>query len=122
MIRSCLATRRARSYRGEDGRWRWRVLAQPSARIASGLGDQEAVLRWSRQGPWVYTLPRPDAREFWKVNVESGARNVWRPIDPAAEFSLPLSPRYLSITPDGDTWVYALFRGNAALYVGEGVR
>ena len=109
-------------YRGEDGRWRWRVLAQPSARLASGLGDQEAVLRWSRQGPWVYTLPRPDAREFWRVNVESGARNVWRPIDPKAEFSLPLSPRYLSITPDGDTWVYALFRGNAALYVGEGVR
>ena len=91
-------------------------LGGGDARPVRGLSQEDVVEQWTADGRSLYVLrPGSPARAFL-VDVETGQRQLWK------EIEHPGGLRHLRVTPDGGTYVYAVFRAVSELYLVEGLR
>ncbi|MGZ7041011.1 MAG: protein kinase domain-containing protein, partial [Thermoanaerobaculia bacterium] len=82
----------------------------------------EVPIAWSANGTLLYVYrPTSLPAQVYRVNVATGAREMWRqfsPADPAGVYKI--SP--VLITPDGGAYAYNALRTLSDLYIGEGLR
>jgi hypothetical protein len=85
-----------------------------------GLLPGEVVVQFSEDGRSVYAYrPFGNVSEVWLVDLGSGKRRLWKriqPADPSADMTA------LRMTPDGETYVYGMYRPLSTAYVIDGLR
>jgi hypothetical protein len=107
--------------RRQGGRWVY-PLGAGSPRPVPGLGDTDAVLRWSPDGKalWVQTGAELSPR-VERVDVETGRRSALVTIEPPA--GVPLFQIFgLSLADDPRVYAYSAWSYSSELFTVEGVQ
>jgi dipeptidyl aminopeptidase/acylaminoacyl peptidase len=87
-----------------------------------GLQPSDQLLRWAPGNGFVFAGSLSEGRRdfsIFKINVASGARTLWKRVDPDAPAD-SLAPA--AITPDGNTYAYTYFRAQSELFLARGLK
>ncbi len=93
-------------------------------RVVPGTEREERAVQWSDDGRFLYVL-NPEAplpRRVFKVEIATGARQLWKELAPADRAGL-FAINNVTITPDGRSYAYTASRASSSdLYLVEGLR
>jgi serine/threonine protein kinase len=91
-------------------------------RPVPGLSRAERLLQWSADGKAIYVRnPEELPAKVYRIDLTTGRRQLWKqlaPSDPSGVDEIP----YISITPDGKSYVYSYQRVLSDLYLVEGLK
>jgi eukaryotic-like serine/threonine-protein kinase len=99
-------------------------LAGGDPRPLRGLKPGDWVVRWSSDGRFVFAYEIGQAQPPWtvfRVDLETGHRDVWKTLEPASSSGVPLLAR-IHVTPDGQSYAYTFERTQSELYLVSGLR
>lgn len=84
-----------------------------------GVEVGESPVEWSADGRWLYVARmRSNLAKIYRVNLETGARELWREIVPADPAGMEIYG--VMMTPDASTLAYTYKRLTSNLYVVDG--
>ena len=90
-----------------------------------GLEEDDDVLGWSEDGKSLFVRPASDvadATRIYRLELETGNRQVWRDLGPLDPAGLVRSELYAGLTPDGGSYCYSAVHLPSDLYLVEGLR
>jgi Tol biopolymer transport system component len=85
-----------------------------------GMQENEAPMRWSGDGKWMYVRRGSLPVEVTRLNLATGEREAWQTVAPADRAGVP-GLRSILPTPDGSGYVYTYMRHLSELYVVDGL-
>ena len=97
-------------------------VAGGDARPIPGFAQGEEPVTWSADGRSLYVFrPGELPASVYRLDVASGARNLWKPLMPSDPAGVEhIGP--ILLTPDANTCVYGYHRTLADLYLVEGLK
>jgi hypothetical protein len=107
---------------GPDGTWKRYPFDGGEPSPLPGLRQTERrVLNFSASGEEAYTFERNELLgRIWKVNLETGAREIWRELAPSDRSGV-LVQGAVAITPDGSAYAYSYSLTLGALHLVKGL-
>jgi hypothetical protein len=107
---------------GADGILRMYPAEGGEPRSIPGLAPGDLSAGWSADGGslYIYRPDEPTPVKVYLVNVATGQKKLWKeivPDDPAGTSGIRLQ-----VTPDGKSYMYAMWREVSDLYLVEGLK
>jgi hypothetical protein len=73
-----------------------------SAKPVAGIKDREFPIAWTADSQHVFVqMPGPSDVSIYKVDLESGQRELWQTVTPKDQVGLRPMTNPVSMTPDG---------------------
>jgi Tol biopolymer transport system component len=114
-----------------DGKWiamldnQERALLFPvtggSSRWLPGVTSDDAIAGWSGDGRSIYTYQPSAPVRVFRVNIVTGARELWKVIAPSDSAGIH-GITSLLVTPDGRSYAYSYTRYLSELFVVDGLK
>jgi Tol biopolymer transport system component len=114
-----------------DGKWiamrddERRALLFPvkggSSRLLPAVANDDAIAGWSENGRSIYIYQPSAPVHVFRVNIVTGARELWKVIAPSDTAGTQTIENLL-VTPDGRSYVYSYSRFLSELFVVNGVK
>jgi len=90
-----------------NGRWEVRSLEGSGSKPIAGIQAGEFPIAWAAEGRHVFTqAPIATGLTIYKVDVDSGARELWQVVNPKDQIGLRPMNVPTAITPDGRRMVF----------------
>jgi Tol biopolymer transport system component len=90
-----------------NGVWEIRSIDGKSAKTIPGLQNREFPIAWTDDGKHLFTqMPSATGLTIYKVDVDSGARELWQAVNPRDQVGLRLMTVPSAITPDGRSLIF----------------
>jgi hypothetical protein len=82
------------------------------------------LIQWSADGRFLYVrAPGDSPLEFFRVNLATGRRELWKRIDPADPVGLiGIQPAAVHMTPDGRSYAYSYWKTLTELYLVDNLK
>jgi eukaryotic-like serine/threonine-protein kinase len=92
-----------------------------SSRDMRGVTSEDSIGGWSGDGRFIYTYRRQVPVRVFRVNIATGARELWKEIAPGDAAGIErIAP--ILVTPDGRFYAYSYARYLSDLFVVDGVK
>lgn len=104
------------------GKYQLHPIEGGQVREVGEAANGETVLRWAAKGDSFFTMTRHGNAGFkvFRVDAASGRKQLWKEIKPADPMGV--TALGLSITPDGESYIYSYQRDSSNLYLITGLR
>jgi Tol biopolymer transport system component len=101
-----------------------RPVAGGDARAIRGLLPNDELIQWSANGRFLYARGAGDfPLEFFRVNLATGRRELWKRIAPADPVGLiGIQPAAVRMTPDGKSYAYSYWKTLTELYLVDNLK
>ncbi len=94
-------------YEFTNGHWDVRPIEGSGSKPIPGLKDEEFPIAWAADGKHVFTQePSATGLTIYKVDIDSGARELWQVVNPKDQIGLRPMTVPTAITPDGQRMVF----------------
>jgi eukaryotic-like serine/threonine-protein kinase len=122
------------------------VLVSPDEKLLAGIGSAggyvlypidsgvtrpirgalpgDDLIQWSADGRFLYVrAPGDSSLEFFRVNLATGRRELWKRIEPADPVGLiGIQPAAVHMTPDGRSYTYSYWKTLTELYLVDNLK
>ena len=94
------------------------------ARPIRGVLPGDDLIQWSADGRFLYVrAPGDSPLEFFRVNLATGHRELWKRIAPADPVGLiGIQPAAVHMTPDGRSYAYSYWKTLTELYLVDNLK
>ncbi len=94
-------------YELTNGHWDVRPIEGSGSKPIASLKDNEFPIAWAADGKHVFTQePSSTGLTIYKVDIDSGARELWQVVNPKDQIGLRPMSVPTAITPDGQRMVF----------------
>jgi Tol biopolymer transport system component len=109
---------------GSAGGYVLRPVAGGDTRPIRGLLPNDDLIQWSADGRFLYVRGAGDSTlEFFRVNLSSGRRDLWKRIEPADPVGwIGIQPAAVRMTPDGKSYAYSYWKTLTELYLVDNLK
>ena len=92
-------------------------LAGGEAKVIGNIDADEAVIRWSGDGRYLYLrqMTKPYAIKISRMDVSTGRKEPWKELQPPDPVGVRMID--LALTPDGSSYVYSFQRDIVTLFL-----
>ena len=96
----------------------------PKRRPIRGALSGDELVQWSADGRFLYVRgPGDSAVEFFRLNLATGRRELWKAIEAADPVGLiGIQPAAVRVTPDGKSYAYSYWKTLTELYLVDNLK